>query len=122
MMKDIGLSEFGTPDNFIDLSDIVKSHAKQYFLWTKELAKMTDARPGKVIRFTKHLIRARTMLQQLDSNLAKYRVHTVDIRGIYAAAMEQNRSPWAQTCDELFVNWSEYERTHPFQEISWVDC
>jgi hypothetical protein len=47
-MKDIELPKFGTPDNFIDLSDIVKLHAKQDSLWTKELAKMIDARPRKV--------------------------------------------------------------------------
>jgi hypothetical protein len=48
VMKDIGLPEFGTPDNFVDLSDIVESHAKQDSLWTEELTKMTDARPGQV--------------------------------------------------------------------------
>jgi hypothetical protein len=41
-MKDIGLPEFGDPDNFIDLCDIVESHAKQDSLWAEELAKVTD--------------------------------------------------------------------------------
>jgi hypothetical protein len=72
-MKDIGLPEFGTPDKFIDLSDVVKLHAKQDSLWTEELAKMTDARPGQVQQFTEPPIRARTMLQQLNSSLVKYR-------------------------------------------------
>jgi hypothetical protein len=121
-MKDIGLPEFGTPDKFIDLSDIVKLHAKQDSIWTEELAKMTDARPGQVQRFAEPPIRARTMLQQLNSSLVKYRVHAVDIRGIYAALMEQHRFPWAQTCEELFISWTEYEKSHPFQEISRVDC
>ena len=62
-MKDIGLPEFGTPDKFVDLSDIVKLHAKQDLIWTKELAKMTDTRLGKVHRFAEPPIRARTMLQ-----------------------------------------------------------
>jgi hypothetical protein len=47
-MKDIGLPEFGTPDKFIDLSDIVKLHAKQDSIWTKEITKMTNAKPRKV--------------------------------------------------------------------------
>ena len=62
------------------------------------------------------------MLQQLNSSLVKYRAHAVDIRRIYVAPMEQHRFTWAQTCEELFINWSKYERSHPFQEISRVEC
>jgi hypothetical protein len=47
-MKDIELPEFSNPNNFVDLSDVVKSHAKQDSLWTEELTKMTDPRPGQV--------------------------------------------------------------------------
>ena len=47
-MKDIGLLEFGDPYNFIDLCDIVRSHAKQDSLWAEELAKVIDTLPGKV--------------------------------------------------------------------------
>jgi hypothetical protein len=47
-MKDIGLPDFGTPDNFVDLCDIVESHAKKDSRWAEELMKMTDAVPGQV--------------------------------------------------------------------------
>jgi hypothetical protein len=121
-MKDAKFPKFNTPDNFIDLSDVVKLHAEQDSLWTEEFAKIVDARPGQVQQFAEHPIRARTMLQQLNSSLVKYRAHAVDIRGIYAAPMEQHRFPWAQTCEELFVSWTEYKRIHPFQEVSRDDC
>jgi hypothetical protein len=62
-----------------------------------------------------HLIRVRTVLQQLNTNLVKYRVHAVEVRGIYVAPMEQHRFPWAQTHEELFISWSEYEKSHPFE-------
>jgi hypothetical protein len=45
----------------------------------------------------------------------------MDIRGIHAALMEQHKFPSAQTCEELFIGWSEYEINHPFQEISRAD-
>jgi hypothetical protein len=61
------------------------------------------------------------MLKQLNSSLVKYWAHAVDIRGIYAALMEQHRFPWAQTCEEFLISWTEYEKSHPFQEISRVD-
>jgi hypothetical protein len=46
----------------------------------------------------------------------------MDIRGVYDAPMEKHRFPWAQTYEYLFISWSEYERSHPFQETSQVDC
>jgi hypothetical protein len=61
------------------------------------------------------------MLQLLNSSLVKYRAHAVDIRGAYVAPMEQHRFPWAQTCENMFIRWSEYERSQPFQEASQVD-
>jgi hypothetical protein len=47
-MKDVGLPEFSTPDNFIDLSYVVKLHAEQDALWTEELAKIVNVKPGQV--------------------------------------------------------------------------
>jgi hypothetical protein len=98
-MKDVGLFEFGTPDEFIELS---KLHFEQDSLWIEECSKITDVRPGQVKNFTEHPIRDRAMLQQLKSSLVKYWAHAVDIRGLYAAPMEQHRFPWAQTCEEHF--------------------
>ena len=47
-MKDIGVPKFGTPDKFIYLSDIFKSHTEQDSSWVEELAKVTDTTPGQV--------------------------------------------------------------------------
>jgi hypothetical protein len=82
-MKDIGLSEFGMPDDFVDLRDIVKSHTEQDSSWAEELAKVTDTVPGQVRQFMEHPIKARAMLQQLSASLVKYRAHAVEIREIY---------------------------------------
>jgi hypothetical protein len=57
-MKDARLPKFGTPDNFIDLNNVVKMHAEKDTLWTEEFTKIADAKPGKVRQFSKHLIRA----------------------------------------------------------------
>jgi hypothetical protein len=117
-MKDIELLEFGTPENFVDLRDIVESHTKQDLLLAKELTNMTDAITGQVQQFMEHLIRARTVLQQLNTSLLKYWMHAMDVRGIHVAPMEQHRFPWAQTCEYVFISWSEYEKSHHFQGIS----
>jgi hypothetical protein len=62
-----------------------------------------------------HPIRAQNVLQQLNTNLVKYQAHEMEIRGIYAAPMEHDRFPCAHAYEELFISWSEYEKSHPFK-------
>jgi hypothetical protein len=45
-MRDIDLPEFDTPDDFVDLCYIVKSHAEQDSSWVAEIANVTDMVPG----------------------------------------------------------------------------
>jgi hypothetical protein len=47
-MKDIDLPEFGSPEDFVDLHDIVKQHAEQDLAWTIEIAKVVSMSPGQV--------------------------------------------------------------------------
>jgi hypothetical protein len=122
VMKDVGLPKFGTPDEFTNLRDVFKTHSIQDSLWAKECAKIANANPGQMQQFAEHPIKAQTMLQLLNASLVKYRTHAVDIRGVYDAPMEHHRFPWAQTCEDMFINWSEYEESHLFQEISQMNC
>jgi hypothetical protein len=115
VMKDIRLPEFGTPDDFVDLRDIVKSHVEQDSSWAEEIAKVTDTMPGQVRQFMEHPIKSRAMLQQLSTSIVKYRVQAVEIREVYSAPMEQHRFPYANTCEDLFIKWSEYEKSHPLK-------
>jgi hypothetical protein len=71
-MKDVGLPEFNTPDEFTNLRDVFKTHSIQYSFWAEECAKVTDANPGQVQQFVGHLNNARAMMQQLNSSLVKY--------------------------------------------------
>jgi hypothetical protein len=36
-MKDIGLPEFGSPEDFVDLHDIVKIHAEHDSTWESKI-------------------------------------------------------------------------------------
>jgi hypothetical protein len=72
VMKDVGLLEFNTPNEFTILSDVFKRHSIQDTLWAEECAKVTDEKPGQVQQFVGHPIRAQAMLQQLNSSLIKY--------------------------------------------------
>jgi hypothetical protein len=71
-MKDVGLPEFGTPDEFTNLSDVFKMHSIQDSLWAEEWEKIADAKPRQVQQFMEHPIRAQTMLQLLNTSLVKY--------------------------------------------------
>jgi hypothetical protein len=114
-MKDVGLSVFGMPDDFVDLCDIVKSRTERDSSWAEELAKVAHTVLGQVRWFMEHPIKAQAMLQQLKASLVKYQAHALEIREIYEAPMEQHRFPYANTCEELFIKWSEYEKSHPLK-------
>jgi len=45
LTKDIGLPEFETPDEFVDLGDIVELHTKKDLSWDEILEKVTDTAP-----------------------------------------------------------------------------
>jgi hypothetical protein len=90
-------------------------HTEKDSLWAEEIAKVKDMSPGQVRQFTEHPIKSQAMLQQLSASLVKYWAHAVEIREIYVAPMEQHRFPYANTCEELFIKWAEYEKSHPLK-------
>jgi hypothetical protein len=114
-MRDISLPEFDTPDDFVDLHDIVKSHVEQDSSWAKEIEKVEDVALGQVQQFMEHLIKDRAMLQQLSAKIVKYWTQVVEIREILLAPMEQHIFSYANTCEDIFVKWSEYEKSHPLK-------
>jgi hypothetical protein len=57
-MKDIGLPEFGSPEDFVDLHDIVKRHAEHDSTWEVEIAQVASMTPGQVKKFMEHPIKA----------------------------------------------------------------
>jgi hypothetical protein len=114
-MKYIGLPEFGTPDEFVDLRDIVKSHTDQDSSWVEEITKVTNTMPGQVRQFMENLVKAQAMLQQSSANIFMYRAHAVETREIHSAPMEQIRFSYANKCEDIFIKWSEYEKSHPLK-------
>jgi hypothetical protein len=79
-MKDIGLPEFGSPEDFVDLHDIVKQHAEQDSTWTVEITKVESMAPGQVQHFMEHPIKARTILHHLSVKIFKYRAWAVEVK------------------------------------------
>jgi hypothetical protein len=61
-MRDIVLSEFSTPEDFVDLHDILKIHAEQDSSWTTKIEKVKNMVPGPVQQFMEHPIKARIVL------------------------------------------------------------
>jgi hypothetical protein len=45
-MKDIGLPEFDSPEDFFDLHDIVKRHAEHDSAWEVEIVQVASMTPG----------------------------------------------------------------------------
>jgi hypothetical protein len=47
-MRDISLPKFGTPEDFVDLHDIVKLHEKQDSSWTTKIEKVVNMALGQI--------------------------------------------------------------------------
>jgi hypothetical protein len=114
-MRGIDFPEFGTPEDFVDLHDIVKLHAEQVSLGPTEIEKVANMVRGEVQQFMEHLIKAHTVIQQLSAKVVKYQAQAMEIKDILSVLMDQHRFPYANTCEELFVKWSEYEKSHPLK-------
>ena len=61
-MKGIGLPEFGSPEDFVDLHDIVGKHVEQYLAWTKKIEKVEIMVPGQVQQFMERPIKDQAVL------------------------------------------------------------
>jgi hypothetical protein len=69
--------------------------------------------PGQVKKFMEHPIKAHTVLQRLSAKMIRYREWEIEIKETLSAPMDQHRFLYANTCEDLFVKWSEYEKNHP---------
>jgi hypothetical protein len=83
VMKDIRLPEFGTPDEFVDLRDIVESHTKQDSSWAERLGKgdRHNARSGATIYGTPDQSSGYAATVKCQSGQVS--AHAVEIREIY---------------------------------------
>jgi hypothetical protein len=68
-MKGIGLLEFGSPEGFVDLHDIVKRHGEQDSAWEAEITQVVSMALGQIQHFMEHMIKARAVLQWLSSKI-----------------------------------------------------
>jgi len=60
-------------------------------------------------------IKSLAVLKRLSVKIIKYKERAVEVKEILSAPMDQDRFPYAKTCEERFVKWSKYEKSHPHQ-------
>jgi hypothetical protein len=97
------------------LRSIVKLQVKHDSSWDAKIKKVVNMVPGQVQQFMEHPIKARTVLQQLSAKIVKYHALAVEIKEILSTPMDQHRFPYANMCEDFFVQWSEYEKSHPLK-------
>jgi hypothetical protein len=116
-MKDIRLPEFGTPDDFGDLRDSQIAHRRRLNMGRRtRKGDRHNARSGATVYGT---------LDQSLGYAATVKCQSGQVSGTCGrdqrylrGPMEQHRFPYSNTCEELFIQWSEYKKSHPFKMIS----
>ena len=96
-MRDIDLPEFGPPENFYDLRDIVKQHAEQDQVCEMKISQVSSMLPGHVKKFMEPLIKSLVVLQCLSVRLIKYKERQIEMKEVLSTPMDQHRFPYANT-------------------------
>jgi hypothetical protein len=114
-IRGINLPEFGPPENFTNLQDIVKQHEDQELAWKTDISQTSSMITGLARKFMEPPIKALAVLQRLSVKLIKYNERAVEIKEVLSTPMDRHRFPYANTCKDLFFKWSEYDRNNPLQ-------
>jgi hypothetical protein len=101
--------------DFTDLHDIVKRHTEKDSAWEAEISQISSMTSGQVKKFMEHPIKSLAVLQCLSVKIIKYKEQAVEIKEVFSAPMDQHRFPYENTCEDLFIKWSEYEKNNPLQ-------
>jgi hypothetical protein len=79
-MKGINFPDFGPPEDFADLQDIVKQHAEQDMAWEIDISQTSSMIPGLSKKFMEAPIKALAVLQCLIVKLIKYKERAIEIK------------------------------------------
>jgi len=101
-MKGINLPEFGPPEDFVDLQDIVKQHEEQDLAWETNISQTSSMIPSLAKKFMEATIKALAVLQRLSVKLIKYKERAVELKEVLSTIMNQHRLLYANTCEDLF--------------------
>jgi hypothetical protein len=112
-MNDINLQNFGSPEDFSNLHDIVKRHVEHDLAWEAKIAQVASMTLCQVRKFMEQMIKDLTLMQRLNSKVIIYREQATEMKETLSASMEQHKFPYAKTCEDLFIKWLEYEKNHP---------
>jgi len=102
-MNDINLQNFGSPEDFSNLHDIVKRHVEHESTWEVEIVQVASMTLSHVQKFMEHPIKARAILHRLSTKMIRYRERTIEIKETLSAPMDQHRFSYANTCEDLFI-------------------
>jgi hypothetical protein len=72
-MRNIDLPEFGPPEDFTDLRDIVKRHAEQDRVCETKISQVSSMILGQVKKFMEPPIKSLAVLQCMSVKLIKYK-------------------------------------------------
>jgi hypothetical protein len=88
--REIQFPEFGSPEDFQNISDIVKQHVESDQKYESNVLKITTLVRGKFRKFMDDLIRASMVLEHVISKLDKFRKQTLEMREVLNASMDQH--------------------------------
>jgi hypothetical protein len=69
--------------------------------------------PGQIQHFMEHPVKDHVVLKWLTAEIIKYKECAVEVKEIRSSSMDQHWFLYANTCEDIFIKWSEYDKIHP---------
>jgi hypothetical protein len=114
-MRNIQFPGFGTPEDFTNLSDIVKQIEEHDRKFEYELLEIKNLEKGQVNKFTDGSTVVSLVLRHSGSKVDHFKIWVVEMRDELTATMEQHRFPYLHSYKDLFSQCSEYNRPNPLR-------
>jgi hypothetical protein len=95
------------------LGENQSGNEEQDLAWEIEISQISSMIQGQVKKFMEPPIKSLAVLQCLSVKLIKYKEQAIEIKEVLSALMDQHRFPYANTCEDLFIKWSKYEKNNP---------
>jgi hypothetical protein len=99
-MRGIDLPEFGLPEDFTDLHDIVKRHEDQDWVCETKILHVSSIILGQLKKFMEPPIKYLAILQCVNVKLIKCKEQTIEIKEVLSAPMDKHMFPYASTCKD----------------------
>ena len=103
------------PDDFTNLNDIVKQFLELDKIFEVDVLEFKMPKKGQFKRLVDGLLETSWVLQCLSSKIDRSKNQVMEMKHKLSAPIKEHRFPYLHTCEDIFSQCSEYEKSNPIR-------